>query len=105
LRRHSDCASRRFEHRFGNMMAISSMMQNHMQIGSSIASKRLPEMFNQFAVEATDFRNRDGRVVLERIPTAKIDCGRDQAFVHWQSEVTVSANASAVSECFIDRLS
>jgi hypothetical protein len=94
----ADCAGGGFEDPFGNVMRVSPVMQQDVQIASRIGRKGLPEILHQFAVELTDLRRGHGRLEYNKRPTAEVDGAGDQGLLHRQHHMTITANPDLVPQ-------
>ncbi len=102
--RHPDRAGGRLEDAFGDVVGVASVVKDDVEVALRVGGERLPEVFDEFAVEGPDFWGGYRGVILERVAAAEIDGGGDEALVHRKGEVAVAADAGAVAEGLVHGL-
>jgi len=85
-------------------MRISTVVHQDMQVAQCVRSKRLPKVFDQFAVEIADLWGWHLCLENQKGPAAKIDGARDQSLFHWQNHMAVTPDSVFVTQALIHRL-
>ena len=72
LDRHPQRPGRRFENRFGDVVAVSPVMHDDVQVAQSIGGESVPEVGDQFGVEIADLVRREVGLEDEIRPAAEV---------------------------------
>jgi hypothetical protein len=92
------------EDRFANVVRIPAVVNVHVQVAECIRRHRLPEVFNQLAVEVANLRARHWSIEDEEIPSGEIDGRGAECFLHRQGKVAISADSLLIAEGVPDGL-
>ena len=86
------------ENGFGNVMAVPTVVQNHMQVHQGIRRDRLPEDLDQLSIELPDLLGRKLKLVDEPRPPAEIESRSNESVFHRQRETPVAVDPGLVSD-------
>ena len=70
------------EDRFGDVVSVSPVVQEHVEVALGIGCESLPKVFDEFAVELTDFLGRHGGLEDQVTTTAEVDGDGSEGFFH-----------------------
>ncbi len=93
-----ECSGGSLEDGFGDVMAVAAIVHQHMEIAHGIAGKGVPKILYQLAIKFANLWRSHRRVEDHVIASAQIDCERDQRFFHGQDDMTVTHDATLVTQ-------
>jgi hypothetical protein len=97
-------AGRRLEDGFADVVRVTAVVKDDVQVHPALGACRVPKIGNQFAVEFADLGRRHGDVPDPVSAASEVYGGRDQSLIHGQEGMPVTADAGPISKGSIDRL-
>lgn len=89
---------------FGDVVRVSTVVHQDVQIAHRIRGKALPKIFDQLAVEFTDFGRWHFGLKNQKRTTAEVDSAGHQRFFHRQNHVAIAPNPMLDSQALIHGL-